>query len=245
MNYRVLVTLPTYNEAENITPLIEEILGTGPGYEVLVIDDHSPDGTWQIVEKLAAEKTRVHLLHRTTERGRGTAGLAGFLWARDAGQASGSAPYDAVVEMDADFSHHPRFLPSLVQPILDQDADVVVGSRLIKGGGETGRSGIRTLITLAANAYIGILLRLPLRDCTSGYRVFSPKAIRLLPFQSMKVTGPEIVQEVLIHARILGLRMTERPILFEERRFGTSTFNMRIMARSLFFVLKSAFRFRR
>jgi dolichol-phosphate mannosyltransferase len=237
----ILATLPTYNEAGNIAALIEDILALGPDYHVLVIDDNSPDGTWRIVGELAQSNPRVHLLHRTTERGRGTAGLAGFVWARDHQKPGGPTPYAAVVEMDADFSHHPRFIPSLVEPVLNGSADVVVGSRLVHGGGETGRSPIRKIITLAANAYIRILLRLPIRDCTSGFRVFSPAAINILPFDTMSVTGPEIVQEVLIHARRLNLRVTELPILFEERRHGTSTLNSRIMLRSLFFVLKRAF----
>src|SRR5437016_4985405 len=127
---RILATLPTYNEAENIGPLLDEILALGPEYEALVIDDNSPDGTWKLVGEQAARDARVHLLHRTTERGRGTAGLAGFRWARD-------HDYDAVVEMDADFSHSPRFIPSLVEPLRAGSADLVVGSRLIAGGGET------------------------------------------------------------------------------------------------------------
>jgi dolichol-phosphate mannosyltransferase len=235
---RILATLPTYNEAENVRPLITEILKLGPEYEVLVIDDHSPDGTWKVVEEIRTTESRVHLLHRTTERGRGTAGLAGFRWGRDRKEDGLRSVYDAIVEMDADFSHQPRFIPSLVAPVLADEADVVVGSRLVPGGGETGRSTTRQLITAAANAYIRLLLRLPLKDCTSGFRVFSRKAIESLPFESMKVRGPEIVQEVLLNSRRAGLRMTERPILFEERRFGESTFNLRIMMRSLFFVLR-------
>jgi dolichol-phosphate mannosyltransferase len=237
---RIVVTLPTYNEAENISLLITDILGLDPEYEVLVIDDNSPDKTWEIVAKIAEKDPRVHLLHRTHERGRGTAGLAGFLWARAKNQTKSSEPhYEAIVEMDADFSHHPRFIPSLLEPVLQKRADLVVGSRLIPGGGEIGRGFHRKIITWLANAYIRFFLRLPLRDCTSGFRVFSARAIEVLPFETMRVTGPEIVQEILIEARRRGLVMAERPILFEERRYGQSTFNARIMVRSLFFVLKN------
>ncbi|MGI8906118.1 MAG: polyprenol monophosphomannose synthase [Candidatus Sumerlaeaceae bacterium] len=229
---RILAMLPTYNEAENIGPLMDQILALGPEYEALVIDDDSPDGTWKIVQELSQKDARVHLLHRTTERGRGTAGLAGFRWARDRG-------CDAVVEMDADFSHAPRFIPSLIEPLRNGNADLVIGSRLIKGGGETGRHPIRRCITLAANTYIRLLLGIGIRDCTSGFRTFNQRALLAIPWERMQARGPEIVQEVLLEARNAGLKMSERPILFEERRAGQSTFNVGIMLRSFVFVLKA------
>ena len=224
---RIIATLPTYNEAENILPLIAEILSLGDEYEVLVIDDNSPDNTWQLVQNEASNNPRVHLLHRVGRKGRGSAGLEGFMTARDM--------YDAnvVVEMDADFSHAPRFIPSLVEPIHTGNADVVVGSRLVAGGGEVGRHPARKIITWGANTYIRLMLNLPLRDCTSGFRVFSKRALQLLPWDKMQCTGPEIVQEVLLEARKANLQFAERPILFEERRAGQSTFNAKIMGRSL------------
>jgi dolichol-phosphate mannosyltransferase len=231
---RIVVTLPTYNEAENIEPLINELLTLGDEFEVLVIDDDSPDRTWAIVERMGKQNPRIYFIRRIGERGRGTAGLTGFKWARDNGA-------DAVVEMDADFSHHPRFIPSLLEPIRSGEADIVVGSRLIKGGGEQGRSPLRTLITLLANGYIRLVLGLPIRDCTSGFRVFNRRALELLPWDKMKCQGPEIVQEVLHEARKLNLRIVERPILFEERRAGQSTFNVKIMLRSLFYMIKLRF----
>lgn len=228
---RVIVTLPTYNEAENIGPLIDELLKLGDEFEVLVIDDDSPDRTWEIVQERARRDARVHLIRRLGERGRGTAGLVGFRWARDRGA-------DAVVEMDADFSHRPEFIPSLLAPIRDGSANIVIGSRLVRGGGERGRSPVRTLITLAANAYIRLVLGLAIRDCTSGFRVFDRRALEILPWERMRCRGPEIVQEVLHEARKAGLRMVERPIVFEERRAGRSTFNAKIMLRSLVYMLR-------
>jgi len=226
---KILATLPTYNEAGNIEPLITELLALDPRIHVLVVDDDSPDGTWRIVEKMASGEARVHLIHRTNERGRGTAGLAAFCYARDEG-------YDAAIEMDADYSHHPRFVVSLLEPVLDGKADIVVGSRLVEGGGEVGRHPARKLITLAANCYIRMLLRLPVRDCTTGFRVFSRSALKQIPWEQLRARGPEIVQEVLIAAQKAGLRIVERPITFEERREGQSTFNWRIMRNSLKFV---------
>lgn len=228
---KFVCTLPTYNESENIRPLIGELLGLGEEYEVLVIDDNSPDGTWKIVQEIAATNVRVHLLHRTKDKGRGSAGLEGFKWARDAGA-------DAVVEMDADFSHHPRFIPSLVQPVRAGTADVVIGSRLVKGGSEVGRPTVRTVITLAANFYIQTVLGIKIRDCTSGFRVFSRRALESIPWERMTARGPEIVQEALHEARRAKLRFAELPIVFEERRAGESTFNAKIMVRSFLYVAK-------
>lgn len=229
---KTLVTLPTYNESGNIGPLIDELLALDSDIEVLVVDDNSPDGTWRLVQERAARDNRVLLIHRTAERGRGTAGLAAFRYARDNG-------YDAAVEMDADYSHHPRFIPSLLEPLISGEADIVIGSRLIPGGGETGRHPARRMITMAANGYIRAMLSLPVRDCTTGFRTFNRKALENIPWEMLDARGPEIVQEVLIEARRARLRMVERPIIFEERRAGESTFNYKIMLRSFGYVWRN------
>jgi dolichol-phosphate mannosyltransferase len=231
---RIWAMLPTYNESGNIKPLIADLLALGPEYEVVVVDDNSPDGTWRIVGELAQGNPRVHLVHRKNEKGRGSAGVAGLLEAAKQGA-------DLVVEMDADYSHHPRFIPAMVEAA--KDADVVIGSRLVKGGGETGRNFIRTVITYAANFYIRLVLRLPIRDCTSGFRVFRREALEKMGLERMTSNGPAIVQEILLGARRAGCRFAEVPILFEERRAGESTFNAKIMLAGLWSVLK--FRFRR
>lgn len=221
---KIVTTLPTYNEADNIAPLIEALLRVSKFMEVLVIDDNSPDGTWRIVETMAGQNPRVHLLHRTSERGRGTAGIAGFKKALEIGA-------DIIVEMDADWSHHPRFLRPMLRAC--RKSDVVIGSRLVPGGGETGRSRIRTLITAMANIYIRTMLGLRVRDCTSGYRVFRRWVLEKIDWDRMESTGPAIVQEVLVSANVLGAKITEHPILFEERRAGASTFNSKIILAGL------------
>ncbi len=226
---KTLVTLPTYDEAENIGPLVDELLSLDPLLEVLVVDDNSPDETWRIVAEKSRIDKRVHLIRRIHERGRGTAGLTAFKYARDNG-------YDAAVEMDADYSHHPRFVPSLLEPLRQGDADIVIGSRLVTGGGETGRHPLRRVITLAANSYIKMLLKLPVRDCTTGFRTLNRRALEAIPWELLDARGPEIVQEVLLEARRAGLKMVERPITFEERRAGVSTFNYKIMVRSFKYV---------
>jgi dolichol-phosphate mannosyltransferase len=160
---KAMAMVPTYNEAHNIEPLLREILQQGPDIGAVVVDDDSPDGTAAIVERLRQEDPRVHLILRKEERGRGTAGIAGFRYAVDQG-----IPF--IIEMDADFSHPPFYIP----PFLNQmeDCDLLIGSRLVEGGGERGRHFLRKWITRLASTYIRLVLGLPFRDCTSGYRVF-------------------------------------------------------------------------
>ncbi len=232
---RFIAMLPTYNEAGNIRPLIEAILAHGEDWQALVVDDHSPDGTWKIVAEMAETNPRVHLLHRKKDKGRGLAGIAGFRRAVELGA-------DWVLEMDADFSHDPGHIPDFVEVAQASAAgpegiDIIVGSRRVAGGGERGRSAVRGWITAFASFYIGTVLGLPLRDPTSGYRLFSRRALEAMPWDAMRATGPEIVQEVLVAARMRGFKMIEIPIMFEERREGESTFNARIMIRSFFSVL--------
>ena len=221
---RIIATLPTYNERGNIGTLIEALLAASSDLEVLVIDDDSPDRTWEEVAEIARANNRVHLLHRKGERGRGTAGVAGFKRALEMGA-------ELVVEMDADWSHHPRHLADMIAAA--ESADVVVGSRLAKGGGETGRSPIRTIVTRMANAYIRLLLNLPVRDCTSGYRVFRRRVLERIDWDRVEARGPAIVQEVLVAARAMGATLCEVPIMFEERRAGTSSLDTRILLAGL------------
>ena len=228
----ILAMLPTYNEAENIKPLMEEILALRSDMEIVVIDDNSPDGTWRIVGEMAAQNPRIHLIHRKNERGRGSASVVGFAFALKCGA-------DFVVEMDADFSHQPRFIPALLKAA--EHADLVIGSRLIAGGGETGRSPIRTLITHLANLYIRLMLGIKTKDCTSGYRVFRRAVIEGLKPETLNSKGPAIVQETLWRCRQNRVRIAEVPILFEERRSGKSTFNSKIMFAGLWAVFKLRF----
>jgi dolichol-phosphate mannosyltransferase len=248
---RIQVTLPTYNEAGNIESLARALLALRRDLGIIVIDDDSPDGTWRIAERLAAEfPGRILLLHRRGERGRGSAGVAGFRKAIELG-----AEY--IVEMDADWSHDPRFLPALLDAAMGggehgegaqegqrggPGADVVIGSRLVRGGGERGRSLLRTLITHAANFYIRLLLRLPARDCTTGYRVFRRWVLEGIAWDRVESNGPAIVQEVLLACRAQKARIVEVPILFEPRRAGHSTFNTRIMLAGLAAVARFSLR---
>ena len=227
---KIIAMLPTYNEAENISSLIDDLLTVRHDMEVLVVDDNSPDGTWRIVQdKIRQHPGRVHLVHRKDEKGRGSAGVAGFRKAVE-------LKADLVIEMDADYSHHPRFVARLVDAAAD--ADVVVGSRLVKGGGEAGRALARRCITVCANLYIRLMLGLPVRDATSGFRVFRRKVLETIGLERMESNGPAIVQEVLLACHRKGFRIVEVPILFEERRAGSSTFTARIMIAGILSVVK-------
>ena len=226
---KIVVTIPTWNEIENIGPLVQAVLEQDPRIEVLVADDDSPDGTWKAVADMAARDPRVHLLHRTTDRGRGRAGRAAFVWALDHGA-------DVAFEMDADWSHHPRHLPALIAAL---DAhDVVVGSRRVPGGEDVGRTALRRAITAASNLYVRIVLGVPVHDCNSGYRGFRCEALEAIDVRHAFSPGPALVHELLYKARLKRLRITEVPIRFQDRERGTSTLTFRTLLRSYVTILK-------
>ncbi len=228
---KVVVTVPTYNEAENIGDLLDALLSLPvDGLHVLVVDDDSPDGTWRIVEERAGRDDRIHLLHRRENRGRGLAGKAGFLEALRMGA-------EVVVEMDADFSHHPSHVPDLLRA-LEGGADVVLGSRAVPGGADLGRPWWRRAVTRAANAYIRLVLGVRVRDCNSGFRCFRREALERARVEELEAKGPDIVQELLFRCHRAGLKIVEVPIRFTERERGDSTLNFRILLRGYFAVLR-------
>jgi dolichol-phosphate mannosyltransferase len=232
---RALAMVPTYNEAPNIAALICEILRQGPDIGVVVVDDNSPDGTAAIIERLRQEDSRVHLILRLTERGRGTAGITGFRYAVAQG-------VEFIIEMDADFSHSPSYIPFFLSRM--EGCDLLIGSRLVKGGGERGRSILRGGITRMANAYIRLVLGVPFRDCTSGYRVFRREVLEAIELDQLFSTGPSIVEEVLYKTYRRGFRIREVPFIFEDRQAGESTFNRRIMLNALLMMWKIRRRYR-
>jgi dolichol-phosphate mannosyltransferase len=229
--------VPTYNEAENVLDLAHELLALGPELEVLVIDDDSPDGTWRLVRDAARDEPRLHLLHRTVDRGRGAAGRAGFLRALE-------MDADVVVEMDADFSHQPSFIPSMLKR-LDGAATgrggpvgLVLGSRAVAGGSDADRGFLRRLITVFANAYIRVLLGVQVRDCNSGFRCWRADTLRAIRVQDTFSKGPAIVQELLFKTARARVGIAEVPIDFVDRTRGESTLNMRILLQGYTTVLK-------
>ncbi|MCX5914915.1 MAG: polyprenol monophosphomannose synthase [Deltaproteobacteria bacterium] len=233
---KAMAMIPTYNEALNIEPLLREILCQGPDVGAVVVDDNSPDGTAAIVKRLREEDPRVHLILRMNERGRGTAGVAGFKYAVAQG-------VDFIIEMDADFSHQPSYISSFLGQM--DDCDLLIGSRLVEGGGEKGRHFLRKMITRTANAYIRLILGIPVRDCTSGYRVFRRKVLESIELEQLMAVGPPIVEEVLFKVYKRGFRIKEVPYILEERKAGESTFNRKIMLNALLMMPKIRWKYRR
>ncbi|MCA9427055.1 MAG: polyprenol monophosphomannose synthase, partial [Candidatus Omnitrophica bacterium] len=180
MSRSILVILPTYNERENLKKLVHEIRDLKiEGLEILVVDDQSPDGTWAVADQLASDFKDVHVIHRKPPRGRGLAGIEGFIWARDQG-------YDLTFEMDADFSHPPRFIPELLAPFNeDSGLDLVIGSRYVPGGKIEGWPMWRHWNSAVANRMAKTVLGLSPKDCTSGYRCFSKRALAALAWERM------------------------------------------------------------
>lgn len=213
----ILLILPTYNERENLASLVEEILALGlSGLEILVVDDQSPDGTGEIAEALARAHPNVWVIHRKPPRGRGLAGVEGFVFARNRG-------YEAAVEMDADLSHPPRYLPNLLALFEETPGiDLAIGSRYIRGGKIEGWPLWRHWNSAVANWVARKALGLRARDCTSGYRCFTRRALLAIPWESLSATGPAIVEEILMHFERAGLQHAETPITFVERQRGTS-----------------------
>jgi dolichol-phosphate mannosyltransferase len=229
MKPTTLMMIPTYNEAENIADLIEAVLAQSPGMGVVVVDDDSPDGTAEIVRSLGGREGRIELIVRKNERGRGSAGIVGFVRALQMG-----ARY--IGEMDADFSHDPKYIKDFLRMI--ENYDIVIGSRGAPGGQEQGRSPARRLITAFASLYIRGVLGLKVKDATSGYRLFRREVIQSLDWASMVSVGPSIVQEMLIQALSRGFSVVEVPIVFSERRAGSAKFNLRISVQSLIMILR-------
>ncbi|MBI5625112.1 MAG: polyprenol monophosphomannose synthase [Elusimicrobia bacterium] len=232
---RVIVVLPTYNEAENVASLVDALYGLAVrGLEVLVVDDESPDGTSDIVERLIAEGRYpgLRLLTRAGPPGRGWAGREGFMEAILLGA-------DFIVEMDADFSHQPRHVPELLAAM--KDCDVAVGSRFVGGGADQDRGLLRRLITRLANAFARRLLGLPVIDCNSGFRCYSRRALERIEPETLKSRGPSIVHEVLVRALDAGLAVKEVPIEFVDRRKGDSKLSLARLAAGYWWVLRARF----
>jgi dolichol-phosphate mannosyltransferase len=214
---KTTVMIPTYNERENIKSLINDILSLDNDISVVVVDDNSPDGTSQLVESSFSNNSRVDLICRKDDKGRGTAGIVGFQHALKKGA-------DYIVEMDRDYSHNPKYIPTFLKEI--QNFDVVIGSRNIEGGKEAGRSVFREFITWFANVYIRIIMGINIKDCTSGYRCFRRQVLESIGLEKMVSKGPSIVEEILYACHLKKFRIKEIPILFEDRTRGDSTKNL-------------------
>jgi dolichol-phosphate mannosyltransferase len=221
---RVLVVVPTYDEVDNLEPILERLHSSVPEAHALVVDDGSPDGTGDLAEKLAARDPRVHLLRRSAKTGLGPAYVAGFHWARARG-------YDVLVEMDADGSHHPEQLPRLLAAL--EGADLALGSRYVPGGRVEDWPAHRLLLSRAGNAWTRRSLRLPLADATGGFRAVRGELVDRLPFDDVASQGYCFQVDWAWRAVRAGARVVEVPITFTERAFGRSKMSGSIVVEAL------------
>jgi dolichol-phosphate mannosyltransferase len=221
---RTLAVIPTYNEAESIGALVEQVLAADEQLDVLVVDDGSPDGTAEIVTKAMATEPRLHLLERSAKEGLGAAYRAGFRWGL-------TRDYDALVEIDADFSHPPDRLPALLGAL--EEADVAIGSRYVPGGRTAGWSPVRKAISKLGNTYVRLVIGLPVRDATAGYRAFRSEVLRTLAVESSESNGYCFQIEMAHRAWQEGFQIAEVPITFTERVAGTSKMHRRIVVEAL------------
>ena len=229
---RAVVCLPTYDERENIEAITRAILDATPEVDVLVIDDSSPDGTGEIADAIAAREPRVHVLHRPAKQGLGKAYLAGFAWALARG-------YALVLEMDADFSHNPAYLPRLLAAA--RDADLVLGSRNVKGGGTVNWGVGRRALSRGGSLYARLILGLGVRDLTGGFKCFRREVLEAIDLPSVQCSGYAFQIELTYRAVKKGFRVAEVPIVFEDRRVGHSKMSRRIVLEALLTVWRLRF----
>ena len=225
---KALVVIPTYNEAENIERIVPLALAQDPDLHVLVVDDNSPDGTGDMVDRMAATEPRIHCLHREGKSGLGSAYIAGFRWAL----ANTDAQY--VFEMDADFSHDPAAIPEFLETI--QDADLVVGSRYLNGITVINWPLSRLILSVGANIYADMITGLPLTDCTGGFKCFRRETLEALPLERVQSDGYSFQIELNWHAWKQGLRLKEIPIIFTDRVEGVSKMSRKIIIEAMWMV---------
>jgi dolichol-phosphate mannosyltransferase len=221
---RVLVIIPTYNEVENIRIIVDRLRRAVPAADVLVADDNSPDGTGAIADELAAVDPRIHVMHRREKQGLGAAYLAGFGWARE-------REYDAVVEMDADGSHAPEELPRLLDALTD--ADVVLGSRWVRGGKVVNWPLHRLVLSRGGNLYTRLALGMPIHDATGGYRAYRMTALDKMDTGTVASQGYCFQVDLAWRAHRNGFRVAEVPITFVERERGASKMSSSIVREAL------------
>jgi dolichol-phosphate mannosyltransferase len=220
----VVVIIPTYNERENLEPIVARVRASVADAGILVVDDNSPDGTGEIADKLAASDPSVHVLHRRSKSGLGSAYITGFGWALERG-------YEVLVEMDADGSHDPGELPALLAALAD--ADLVIGSRWVPGGTVLNWPKSREILSRSANTYARIMLRLGIRDATAGYRAYRAATLRAIGLEQVLSRGYCFQIDLVLRTLRAGLTVTEVPITFTERTHGASKMSKAVVAEAL------------
>lgn len=235
MEDRKIVIIPTYNERENIENIIRKVFSLGGGYDILIIDDGSPDGTAAIVKRLQQEfPERLHMIERPGKLGLGTAYITGFKWSIDKG-------YDYTFEMDADFSHNPEDLPRLYQACKD-GADLAIGSRYCDGISVINWPIGRIIMSYYASVYVRTILGMKVYDCTAGFKCYSNKVLRTIDLDKVEMKGYGFQIEMKYTTYKLGFKITEVPIIFVNRKAGTSKMSGGIFGEAFWGVIKLKFR---
>jgi dolichol-phosphate mannosyltransferase len=224
---RALVVVPTYNEALNLPLIVPQILAQDSRLDVLIVDDNSPDGTGQVADEMAAADARIHVLHRPGKGGLGKAYLAGFRWALE-------RDYELVFEMDADFSHDPKFLTEFLRAA--EDADLVIGSRYKTGVNVINWPISRLILSLGANQYARWITGLPIMDSTGGFKCFRRRVLQAIDLERVRSNGYAFQIEMSFRAWKKGFRLVEIPIVFTDRVEGQSKMNKRIVREAIWMV---------
>ena len=237
---RILIVLPTYNERENIAPMLEAVLALPDKVDVLVVDDNSPDGTWQYVEQYMAShpEGRVHLLHRAGKQGLRSAYLAGFQWGLERN-------YDYLCEIDCDFSHNPEDVTRLVAACEEQHADLAIGSRYVSGVNVVNWPMGRIIMSYCASVYVRCISGMPVRDATAGFVCYRGTALARLLRHPIRMKGYGFQIEMKYVAYRMGLKIVEVPIIFTDRKRGTSKMSGGIFSEALCGVIRMRFGFKK
>jgi dolichol-phosphate mannosyltransferase len=229
---KTIILIGTYNEKENLEPLVWRILALGKGLDVLIIDDNSPDGTGKIADDLASKHPEVTVMHRPGKLGLGTAYIAGFPRALDRG-------YENIITMDADFSHDPKYLPAFLDGL--ETHDVVVGTRYIRGGGVVNWPFWRRYLSRGGSLYARLISGMPLHDATGGFNGFRKEALQAIHPEMIRSEGYSFMIEIKFKSWKAGLRILETPIVFVDRTRGKSKMSRRIFLEAMWMVWKMRF----
>ena len=223
-----IVIIPTYNEIDNIDSIIDEVFALGLGLDILIVDDNSPDGTYRRVEELIDSRyqDRLHLMVREKKAGLGKAYIAGFKWA-----LAYKKHYDFIIEMDADLSHNPKYLPTFVDEI--EHYDLIIGSRYVKGGGATNWPLFRKAISYGGSFYSRMILGVTIMDITGGFKCFKREVLEAINLDDIITTGYSFQIEMNYKATLKGFKIKEIPIIFEERIAGKSKMTKKVFIEAL------------
>jgi dolichol-phosphate mannosyltransferase len=223
---KTTVVIPTYNEKDNISSLVKQILSVEPQFRILIVDDNSPDGTGKIADQIASNDSQVKVLHRTAKEGLGKAYLAAFKYLLQ-------SDTDYIVTMDADFSHDPKYLPNLLEGI-EEDIDAVIGSRYLRGVSVLNWPLSRLILSVLANRYVRLVTGLPIKDCTSGFACYKRGVLKKIDLEAIRSEGYAFLVELKYKIFIKGFKIKEVPIVFTERQDGCSKMSHGVIIEALF-----------